>query len=98
MALRRCLTIDGQELTPKLLSSMLGKSIASIDILQTHAEIDGTDKSGRHSNLTRIEVAEEGSDARTRLIVKRVACPELSERPNVKWQRDIQVRASAYQY
>ena len=40
-------------LTADEAGAALGVRVAAVRVTATHAEIDGTDKSGRHSNLTR---------------------------------------------
>ena len=62
---------------------------AATAVTQTHAEIEGTDKSGRHSNLTRVAVECPDEGKPKSLIVKRVNCAELPERGAAKWARDI---------
>ena len=43
-------------LSPVAASAALGQRIARVSVAQTHAELEGTDKSGRHSCLTRVSL------------------------------------------
>lgn len=77
-------------LTVEAASKALGTRVASVRVAQTHAEIDGTDKSGRHSDLSRVAVeCPDDPEAPRSVIVKRVLCAELPDRPPAKWARDI---------
>jgi len=83
---------DGSPLTPALLTELMGipsLTVTDIEVLQTHDQIPGTDKSGRHSNITRVAIKTATPGPITHLIIKRVACPELSDRGAAKWNRDI---------
>ena len=74
---------DGSPLTPALLTELMGipsLTVTDIEVLQTHDQIPGTDKSGRHSNITRVAIKTATPGPITHLIIKRVACPELSDR------------------
>ena len=85
---------DGTPLAAEMLSGFLQTAgvqatVSEIDVVQTHDQISGTDKSGRHSNITRIAIKTTKPCPVTHLIIKRVACSELSDRPLAKWNRDI---------
>eukprot|EP01065_Artemidia_motanka_P029754 TRINITY_DN35839_c0_g1_i1.p1 TRINITY_DN35839_c0_g1~~TRINITY_DN35839_c0_g1_i1.p1 ORF type:complete len:416 (+),score=120.76 TRINITY_DN35839_c0_g1_i1:65-1249(+) len=85
---------SGQPLTPEEVQGYLADAgvtttVTGVTLMQAHADIPGTDKSGKHSELVRIRLEPDSAPLPRRLIVKRVPCAELPDRPAAKWKRDL---------